>query len=309
LTHLPGDDGVSVRGRKMNLDVLAQLVISGASIGMVYTLIAYGFQLTYSTSRSINFGQGELVMVSAFFTLTSFNWGIPYLLCIPLGITFGAMLGLFVERVFVRLSLEQKTEGWILTTIIWGLFAIAVAENIWGKDDHPFPTFFSTQPIELYKGVVFTDQEVSIVCGALALMILVELFKRKTLYGKAVLSVAQNRDSAELVGISARKIIAFSYALSGGVAAFAGLLIAPLTTVGVTMAGGLILKAFSVAVVAGLESGFGVVIVGSLIGVLENITSYYVGSGWREAPGLIFLILALALRPNGIFGKAVIRKV
>ncbi|MFI4937036.1 MAG: branched-chain amino acid ABC transporter permease [Candidatus Berkiellales bacterium] len=292
----------------MVISVLAQLIVSGASIGMIYTLIAYGFQLTFSTSKSINFGQGELVMVSTFFTLTLFNSGIPYLLCVLLGILFGALLGLFVERVFVRLSLEQKTEGWVLTTIIWGLFAMSVAENIWGKDDHPFPTPFSSEPI-LFKGVVITAVEISIVCGALAFMILIELFKRKTMYGKAVLAVALNRDSAELVGISPRMIIAYSYALSGAVAGFAGILVAPITTVGVNMSAALILKAFSVAVVAGLDSGFGVVIIGAAIGIIENLTSYYVGSGWREAPGLVFLILALALRPTGIFGKAVIRKV
>lgn len=293
----------------MNLTVIMQLILNGVSIGMIYSLIAYGFQLTFSTSKSINFGQGELVMVSAFFTLTTLNWGIPHLLCIPLGILFGALMGLFVERVFVRLALEQKTEGWVLTTIIWGLFALSLAENIWGKDDHPFPKFFSASPIQLFQGVMVTPVELSLVVGALSFMIIVELFKRKTMYGKAVLAVAINRQSAELVGISARKIIAFSYALSGASAAFAGILISPITSVGVTMSSALVLKAFSVAVVAGLDSGFGIVIIGAVIGVLENLTSYYISSGWREVPGLVFLILALALRPTGIFGKATIYKV
>jgi branched-chain amino acid transport system permease protein len=111
------------------------------------------------------------------------------------------------------------------------------------------------------------------------------------------------------MGISATRTVMLSYGLSGMVAAMAGILVSPITTVGPTMASALILKAFSVAVVAGLESGFGVVIVGIFLGALESLTSFYWGSGWREAPGLILLILALALRPNGIFGKATIRKV
>jgi len=293
----------------MNLNVIVQLMVNGVAIGMIYTLIAYGFQLTFSTSKSINFGQGELVMVSTFFTLTTLNWGIPHIMSIPLGILFGALMGLFVERVFVHLALEQKTEGWVLTTIIFGLFSLSIAENLWGKDDHPFPAIFSSSSITLFNGITITETELSLVVGALAFMIVVELFKRKTMYGKAVLAVAINRESAELVGISARKIIAFSYALSGASAAFAGILMAPITTVGVTMSTALILKAFSVAVVAGLDSGFGVVIIGAALGMLENLTSYYLSSGWREAPGLVFLILALALRPTGIFGKAIIRKV
>jgi branched-chain amino acid transport system permease protein len=111
------------------------------------------------------------------------------------------------------------------------------------------------------------------------------------------------------MGISARGTIMLSYGLSGMVAALAGLLVSPITTVGPTMASALVLKAFSVAVVAGLDSGFGAVLVGLFLGCLESLTSYYVGSGWREAPGLILLILALALRPTGIFGKSVITKV
>lgn len=293
----------------MNWTILAELILNGIAIGMIYTLIAYGFQLTYSTSKSINFGQGELVMISAFFTLTLLNLGLPFVVSIPIGILFGALLGLFVERVFVRLALEQKGEGWVLTTIIWGLFGVSIAENIWGKDDHPFPKLFSSVPIEIYKGIVITPVELSLIIGALSFMIVVEFFKRKTMYGKAVLAVASRRTSAELVGISAIKIIAFSYALSGASAAFAGILIAPITTVGVAMSSSLILKAFSVAVVAGLNSGFGVVIIGAAIGILENLTSYYISSGWKEVPGLVFLIIALALKPTGIFGKAVIHKV
>jgi branched-chain amino acid transport system permease protein len=111
------------------------------------------------------------------------------------------------------------------------------------------------------------------------------------------------------MGISATKTIMLSYGLSGVVAAVAGLLVSPITTVGPTMASALVLKAFSVAVVAGLDSGFGVVLVGLFLGSLESLTSYYVGSGWREAPGLILLILALAVRPTGVFGKNLIIKV
>ena len=100
-----------------------------------------------------------------------------------------------------------------------------------------------------------------------------------------------------------------SYALSGAVAALAGILVSPITTLGPTLGGVLVLKAFSVAVVAGLDSGFGVVLIGMGLGALESLASFYLGSGWREAPGLVLLILALAVRPRGVFGRAVIRKV
>ena len=292
----------------MSVVAIAQMIVSGALMGMVYALIAYGFQLTYATSKSINFGQGELVMVSAFCSLTLTNLGLPYWLMLPGGLLIGALLGLFVERAAVRLALEQNSEGWILLTIILGLFGFSAAENIWGRDDRPFPTPIPSDALQFF-GINITPLEISVAVGVLAVMGTIELFKRKTMLGKAFEAVAVDRDAAELMGISATRTVQLSYALSGMVAALAGILVSPITTVGPTMASALILKAFSVAVVAGLDSGFGVLLVGIFLGALESLTSYFIGSGWRETPGLFLLILALAVRPNGVFGKAVIRKV
>lgn len=292
----------------MPLSVVVQIAVSGALMGLVYALIAYGFQLTYATSKSLNFGQGELVMVSAFVSLTLLGTGLPYVVVVPLGILFGAVLGILVERAAVRLALQQKSEGWILLTIIVGLFLVSFAENVWGRDDRPFPTPIPADPIKIL-GVDVTWLEISVAVGVLVIMSLVEVFKRRTLLGKAFEAVSADRDAAELMGISATRTVTLSYALSGAVAAVAGILVSPITTVGPTMAAGLVLKAFSVAVVAGLESGFGVVLVGLILGALEGLASLYIGSGWRETPGLILLILALAVRPTGLFGKAIIRKV
>ncbi len=292
----------------MPVSFIVQMAVSGALMGLVYALVAYGFQLTYATSKSLNFGQGELVMVSAFATLSIMGTGLPYPLVVLLGLLFGALLGLAVERTGVRLALEQKSEGWILLTIIIGLFLFSFAENVWGRDDRPFPTPISSQPLNIL-GIDVTPVELSVAVGVLAVMLLVEAFKRTTLLGKAFEAVSADRDASELMGISATRTVMLSYALSGAVAALAGILVSPITTVGPTMASALVLKAFSVAVVAGLESGFGVVVVGLFLGALESLASFYVGSGWRDAPGLVLLILALAVRPTGVFGKAVIRKV
>ncbi len=292
----------------MNYIIIAQMSVSGALMGLIYALIAYGFQLTYSTSKSINFGQGELVMVSAFFSLTLLNWGLSYWMMVPAGLLFGVILGLIVERAGVRLALEQKSEGWILLTIIIGLLGFSAAENIWGRDDRPFPTPIPSDALQFF-GVSITPLEISVAVGVFAIMGAIELFKRKTLLGKAFEAVSADRDAAELMGISATRTVMLSYGLSGLVAAMAGILVSPITTVGPTMASALILKAFSVAVVAGLDSGFGVVVIGIFLGALESLTSFYLGSGWREAPGLVLLILALAVRPNGVFGKTSIRKV
>ena len=292
----------------MDGHIIGQMAVSGALLGLVYALIAYGFQLTYATSRSLNFGQGELVMVSAFVALSLTNLGLPYGLMVPCALLFGALAGLVVERAAVRLALEQKSEGWIMLTIILGLFLYSAAENVWGRDDRPFPTPMSAEPIRIL-GIEVTRLELSVAVGALAVMGAIELFKRVTLLGKAVEAVSADPEAAELMGISSTRAVMLSYALSGSVAALAGILVSPITTVGPTMGAVLVLKAFSVAVVAGLDSGFGVVLIGMVLGALESLASFYLGSGWREAPGLVLLILALAVRPQGVFGRVAIRKV
>jgi branched-chain amino acid transport system permease protein len=189
--------------------VVAQIAVSGALMGLVYALVAYGFQLTFATSKSINFGQGELVMVSAFVSLSLIGLGLPYWMVVPLGLLFGAFLGLVVERVAVRLALEQKSEGWILLSIIVGLFLFSFAENVWGRDDRPFPTPIPSTPFHVL-GVDVTPLEISVLVGVLAVMGLVEVFKRRTLLGKAFEAVSADRDAGELMGISATHTVMLS---------------------------------------------------------------------------------------------------
>lgn len=277
-------------------------------MGMAYALVAYGFQLTYTAGKAVNFGQGELVMLGAFIGLSLTGIGLPYWAAVPGAMVAGAALGWFVERAAVRLALQQRNEGWILLTIIVGLFGVSAAENIWGRDDKPFPVPWPEGALEFF-GISVTWPELAIASGALGIMALVELAKRYTMLGIAVQAVSADPDAAELCGIRSKSAISLSWAVSGAAAAFAGTIIAPVTTVGPTMAAALTLKAFSVAVVAGLDSGFGLVLAGIALGSAENLSGFLIGSGWREAPGLILLILALALRPQGIFGKKIIRKV
>src|SRR5208337_2549492 len=141
-------------------------------------------------------------MVSAFICLSLTNLGIPFAIMVPLGLICGALLGLFVERAAVRLALEQENEGWILLTIILGLLFFSGAENIWGRDDRPFPTPIPSSAIHLI-GVGVTWLEISVAAGVLSLMGLIELFKRKTLLGKAFTAVSADSGAAELMGISA----------------------------------------------------------------------------------------------------------
>jgi branched-chain amino acid transport system permease protein len=290
-----------------------QLIVSGIALGMIYAVIAFGYQLTFATSGTLNFGQGEALMLGALVGLSLVLAGVNYWVCIPVAMAFGALQGALVERVGVRPAIKTKSEfGWIMSTIALGIIFKNVAENIWGRDDLKFPSPFSMAPIDwIFKTFGFRVQamEILVVVGALAMMLMVEVFNRKSIYGKAVVATSTDRDAAGLMGINTGLVITFSYALSSMTAAFAGVLIAPITLTGATMGSVLGLKAFAVAIIGGLTSGLGVIVGGLILGIAETTTGFYISTGYKDVPGLLLLLLVLAVKPAGLFGKTAIKKV
>ena len=290
------------------MEILAQLLVSGIAVGMIYGVIAFGYQLTFATSKTLNFGQGEALMLGSLV-----GWSVVgftgYLLMLPIVLAFGVLQGAFVERLGVRQAIKTKSEaGWIMATIALGIIFKNLAENIWGRDALRFPSPLSETPLE-FGAVRVLPMEIAIVVGALAMMLAVEVFNRRSIYGKAVVATANDRDAAGLMGINTSLVITFSYALSSMAAAFAGVLIAPVTLTGPAMGLALGLKAFAVAIIGGLSSGFGVVVGGLILGITENLTGFYISTGYKDVPGLVLLLLVLSFRPQGLFGRATIRKV
>jgi branched-chain amino acid transport system permease protein len=290
------------------MDIFLQLVFSGIALGMIYAVIAFGYQLTFATSGTLNFGQGEALMLGALVGL-SLVGGMNYWMMIPLVLVFGALQGMVVEYIGVRPAIKIKSEfGWIMSTIALSIIFKNVAENIWGKDDLPFPSPLSAAPFQIF-GANVQPMQVVVVLGALGMMLAVELFNRKSIYGKAVVATSNDRDAAGLMGINTSAVITFSYALSSATAAFAGVLVAPLTLTGATMGTALGLKAFAVAIIGGLTSGMGAIVGGLMLGVIETLTGFYISTGYKEVPGLVLLLLVLAIKPAGLFGKTAIKKV
>ncbi|MES2071353.1 MAG: branched-chain amino acid ABC transporter permease [Pseudomonadota bacterium] len=296
------------------MEILLQLVFSGIALGMIYAVIAFGYQLTFATSGTLNFGQGEALMLGAMVGLSLVGnvHGGPYLnywLMIPVVLVFGALQGMLVEWIGVRPAIKIKSEfGWIMSTIALAIIFKNIAENIWGKDDVPFPSPLSAAPFQVF-GANVQPMQVVVVVGALAIMAAVEIFNRKSIYGKAVVATSNDRDAAGLMGINTRMVITFSYALSSAAAAFAGVLVAPLVPTGVTIGSALGLKAFAVAIIGGLTSGVGAIVGGLILGIAEKLTGFYISTGYQEVPGLLLLLLVLAFKPAGLFGKAAIKKV
>ena len=299
------------------MDIFAQLVVSGIVVGMIYGVIAFGYQLTFATSETLNFGQGEALALGAlvgFSTVTfligkSVGVGLAYIIMLPVIVIFGLMQGAVVERLGVRQAMKNESEsGWIMATIALGIIFKNLAENIWGRDALKFPSPLPEASLSI--GVIrIQPMEIMIVIGALAMMLAVEFFNRRSIFGKAVVATANDRGAAGLMGINTGLVITFSYALSSMAAAFAGVLVAPVTLTGAAMGAVLGLKAFAVAIIGGLSSGMGVVVGGLLLGITETFTGYYVSTGYKDVPGLILLLIVLSLKPSGLFGRATIRKV
>ena len=299
------------------MNILLQLIVSGIAVGMIYGVIAFSYQLTFATSKTLNFGQGEALMLGALVGLTTINFLIgqalgtfwAYLLMLPVVFAFGLAQGAVVEWLGVRQAVKAKSEaGWIMATIALGIIFRNLAENIWGRDALRFPSPLPEAAIVIGP-VRIQPMEIAIVVGALAIMLAVEVFNRRSIFGKAVVATANDRDAAGLMGIDTRRVITFSYALSSMTAAFAGVLIAPVTLTGATMGAVLGLKAFAVAIIGGLSSGMGVIVGGLILGITETLTGFYISTGYKDVPGLVLLLLVLSLKPSGLFGRATIKKV
>src|SRR5258706_2510252 len=158
------------------MQILTQLIYSGVALGMIYAVIAFGYQLTFATSDTLNFGQGDALMLGALMGLTSVSAGIIYWLMMPLVCVFGAIQGAVVERIGVRPAIKIKSEfGWIMSTIALGIIFKNVAENVWGRDDLKFPSPLPESPIK-FLGANVLPMEILGVVGAILMMLAVEFF-------------------------------------------------------------------------------------------------------------------------------------
>jgi branched-chain amino acid transport system permease protein len=289
--------------------MLAQVLFSGLALGSMYGLVALGYNITYATSRTVNFSQGQSVMVGAVLAyLFHVEAGWPFPLAVALSLVGLAVVGVLVERVAVRPFLRAASISWLLSTIAVGIIAENIAMLTFGKDARAFPSSLIVKPWTVLGAGVY-PQELLVPVAGLLVMAVVELGFRRTLAGKALRAVAFHHDAAALMGIDVNRTITAAYALSSVLAGVAGILLAPLLNVSATMGTTIGLKAFAVAIIVGIESARGIVIAGFLYGVFEAAVAGYLGTGMREILGFGLVILVLLARPWGLFGIPALRRV
>lgn len=291
--------------------MLTAALISGIGLGSMYGLMALGFYLTYAVSGTVNFAQGSSMMLGAVLTFTfahTFGW--PLLPAILLALTLCALYGLVVEFVAVRPFASRGSDAWLMATVALGIVLDNLVMFTFGKEPRSLASPLATTPLEIGgSGIGVYPLHVLIPIIGLALAGLLHFISRRTRWGTAMLAVTQNRDAARLMGIPIRRTIAVAFALSTLLAGIAGVLIAPLFNVHSDMGTLFGLKAFAVAILGGITSAWGVMIAGLLFGIGEALITSTLGSSFTYIILFGLVIVVLALRPNGLFGRAQVRKV
>lgn len=289
--------------------IVASALVSGLSLGAMYGLIALGFHVTYVVSNTVNFSQGSSVMLGAVLGYTfAVRYGLPMPVALTAALAGCALFGVLIERVLVRPFAERGSNAWLMATVAGGIVIDNVVLFTFGKEPRSFPSDLASRPIDLFGVGVFPLQIVIPLVGigiAAALWVLT----RRTRHGKALLAVVQNADAAKLMGIDVRRMVIFTYALSTAMAGLAGLLIAPLYNVHSDMGTLFGIKAFAVAILGGISSAPGVMAAGLIYGIGEALVTALLGSTYTQIVMFAVVIAALASMPNGLFGRAPVKKV
>lgn len=289
---------------------LVQLLISGISQGCIYGLIALGFVLIYKATETVSFAQGELMMLGAFCGLALMTvLGFPFWLAVPATIVAIGLFGMVLERLVIRPILGQPMFSIVMLTIGVGYVLRGLVTMIpgIGTETHSLPVPYKDMPLRLGELVLSAEQVVVIGATALLCLLLFALFRYSKL-GVAMQASSQNQLAAYYMGIPVQRLNGLVWGLAAAVAAVAGLLLAPITFVHANM-GFIGLKAFPAAVVGGFSSLPGAIVGGLVIGLVESISGFYLPEGFKDTAPYIVVLLMLMVRPNGLFGERLSKKV
>jgi branched-chain amino acid transport system permease protein len=287
-----------------------QLIISGIAQGCIYGLIALGFVLIYKATETVSFAQGELMMMGAFCGLALMTLlGFPFWLAVPCSVAAMAIFGVMAERLVIRPVLGQPAFSIVMLTIGLGYVArgaITMLPTI-GTETHTLPVPYKDAILKLGALVINVEQLVVIAATAVLCLALFALFRYSKL-GIAMQAASQNQLAAYYMGIPVQRLNGLVWGLAAGVAAVAGLLLAPITFVHANM-GFIGLKAFPAAVVGGFGSLPGAIVGGLIIGIVESLSGFYLPEGFKDVMAYVVVLAMLMFKPNGLFGETLRKKV
>jgi branched-chain amino acid transport system permease protein len=280
-----------------------QLLVSGLATGAIYALIAVGFTLLWQTSQTINFAQGEFVMLPAFFVLAAMNFGAPFWLAILISITLSVViLGLVFKLIIVDPMLKHGVLPLVISTIALSLFLKESAKDFYSSQAQPFPALVPAIDLHVF-GAVVSVQSLAVLAVAIATVIALHLLLNHTRLGRMMQATAQNPTLARILGVPVRRMVLYTFLINAVLVAIASVLISPIYLAKFTNGETLGIAAFLAAIIGGFNQVRGAILGGVILGVLDNLSAAYLSSQYRAAFPLIILIVVILWRPQGLLGR------
>ncbi len=286
-----------------------QLLFSGMATGAIYGLAALGFTLLWQASGTINFAQGEFVMLPAFMMLAFLSFGAPLAVSFVFSVVLAVVvLGWGFKRGIVDPLFKYGMMPIVVATI--GL-SIAMRNGLragYSAEAHPFPSLFADKLYNI-AGVTVTLSDIGTFVLALVLVLATQAFITKTVTGRAMQAVAQNTESASVLGINVPRMIFYAFAINAVLAVAAALLVTPTYLAKFDMGESLGTKAFFAAIIGGFNNSRGALLGGLIVGVCENLAAAYISPAYKDAVALVIFMVVILFKPQGLLGKKEERKV
>jgi branched-chain amino acid transport system permease protein len=287
-----------------------QLMVSGISVGSLYALIALAMVIIYKTSEVPNFSQGEMAMISTFVAYSLIHsFGQPFVISFAGALLFSAILGVFLEFIFLRRAKNPNVMSLILLTLGFQMILYGVASWKWGADQRDLPFPVSDFDIVYIGPAIVSHLNIATLFITLIVMSLLFLFFKYTKIGIAMKATQQNSMAARINGIRTKRILSITWALSSIIGAVAGVLLAPVSTLDPNLMLDPLLKGFAAAVLGGMTSLVGAALGGYILGIIENLFGGYVSLEFKSVVAFMVIVLVLCFKPSGLFAKHYIKKV
>jgi branched-chain amino acid transport system permease protein len=279
------------------------LLIAGLATGALYGLVAIGFTLLWQTSQTINFAQGEFVMLPAFFMLAAMNLGLPFWAAIIVGFALSmTILGFAFKRLLVDPMLQHGVLPLAIATMALSTFLKESVKTFYSAEASPFPSLAPDANLTLF-GVAVSWQNIVVLVVAVAAVLALQYLLSNTLIGRQMQAAAQNPTVARILGVPVERMILYTFLINGALVALASLLISPIYLAKFTNGETLGLAAFIAAIVGGFNQIRGAIVGGLLLGVVDNLAAAYVSTQYRGAIPMFLLIVIILFKPNGLIGR------
>ena len=285
----------------MDIASIIQIAVSGLAVGGIYALVAEGFYITHRITNTLNFGQGDFLMLGCFVTLMFIHLGLPVYINFVLVLLFLAIVGIILERVAIR-PVAHAGLSFILTSMGFAMIVQNSVVAIWGNHAQPFPSFFGGTRVKAIHigGIGFFPEEVFIILSSLAVMVCFFFLLKRTMVGKAFSAVAFSPDIASILGINVKRMKIAAYVIASMLAGSSGFLFGAIATVEPFMGFKLTLKGFAAAILGGFLSPVGIFVGALLLGLIENFASV-MNSQFGDMISFLVIIVVLVFRPSGLF--------